>query len=159
MNISIQEFPSVRVACLRKVGPYGPELGAFWRRPVADWMEANGLMGLARYGIGLDDPAVTPPGDCRYDAAVEIPEDFVVAPPAREWRLPGGTYAVVPFAGQGADIGAAWMALCGQVFQGLLAGHVPDPGRPVFEFYAKTARFDPSSGAFACDLCVPVRPR
>ena len=156
MNISVQEFPSVRVACLRKRGPYGPELGAFWRGPVADWMEAGGLMGQARYGIGLDDPAVTAPGDCRYDAAVEIPEGFVVALPAVESSLPGGLYAVAPFEGQGADIGAAWMALCGHVFQGLLEGHVPDPGRPVFEYYARDARFDPSSGAFACDLCLPV---
>ncbi|WP_256347557.1 hypothetical protein [Pseudomonas gingeri] len=39
-------------------------------------MERNGLLGEVRFGVGHDDPQITPADKCRYDACVQVPEDF-----------------------------------------------------------------------------------
>ena len=60
----------MHVAYLRHTGPYGPSIGRFWMETVAPWMATNNLFGRDRFGIGLDDPTVTQPGEMPYDACV-----------------------------------------------------------------------------------------
>ncbi len=48
-------------------------IGRFWMETVAPWMATNNLFGRERFGIGLDDPSVTKPAQCRYDACVGKP--------------------------------------------------------------------------------------
>src|SRR3984893_13583193 len=79
MKVSIVDRQPTRVAYLRHVGPYGKPVSDFWITQVAPWMETNGLYGRPRYGISLDDPGITAPEKLRYDAAVEVPDDFVEA--------------------------------------------------------------------------------
>ena len=111
MNVKIIERPPTKVAYLRKTGPYGTAVGEFWRYTVAPWLGANGWMDQARYGISHDDPSITDPALCRYDACVELPKG--VTPTARELQttLPGGRYAVLHFEGTSQQIGEAWAQL------------------------------------------------
>jgi AraC family transcriptional regulator len=153
MKVKLIDREPTSVAYLRYTGPYGPPLGTFWMRKVAPWMEANNLMGRDRFGISLDDPSVTKPELCRYDACLESPPGEVLAGDAQRKVIPGGKYAALAFEGTGAQIGAAWDAL--------LRDWLPKSGlqldsRPFFEHYPVDGRYDPKTGAFSCNLCVPV---
>ncbi len=81
MKVTLQQLPATRVAYLRYIGAYGPGIGIFWRETAAPWMLEHQLFNRVRYGIGHDDPDLTPADKCRYDACVEVPEDFKASAP------------------------------------------------------------------------------
>ena len=153
MKVRIIERPPVHVAYLRHTGAYGPEIGRFWMDTVAPWMATNNLFGRDRFGIGLDDPTVTQPSKCRYDACVASTEGEMLSGSPHHKVIPGGKYAAMAFEGTGAEIGAAW--------ESLLRDWLPKSGlqldaRPFFEHYPVDGRYDPKTGRFTCDICVPV---
>jgi AraC family transcriptional regulator len=153
MNVKLIDRKPEPVAYLRHIGAYGPSLGAFWMSTVAPWMATNNLMGRDRFGLALDDPEVTSPAQCRYDACVASPEGEVLSGDPGRRVIPGGRYACLPFYGSGAKIGAAWDAL--------LRDWLPRSGlqldsRPFFEHYPVGGRFDPKTGEFSCNICIPV---
>ncbi|AZD20855.1 Transcriptional regulator, AraC family [Pseudomonas chlororaphis subsp. aurantiaca] len=154
MNVILKELPPVRVAYLRYIGPYGPGIGTFWRDTVAPWMVENGLLGRVRYGIGHDDPYVTPPEKCRYDACVEVPADFKASAPAVVTTLLGGLYAVAHYQGKGPDIADAWTELCRDW---LPKSGMQFDARPAFERYPVDAKYDMKTGELECEICIPVK--
>ncbi len=99
MKVQIIERKPTPIAYLRHVGPYGQPIGAFWQTQVYPWMVANGLMGQPRYGISHDDPRVTAPEQCRYDAGCEIPASALARGNAHRTTIPGGQYAALEFQG------------------------------------------------------------
>ena len=154
MKVTIIERPPVHVAYLRHIGPYGSAIGRFWMETVAPWMSTNNLIGRERFGIALDDPTVTAPAKCRYDACVQSDaKEMLSGDPARK-MIPGGKYAALAFEGTGAEIGAAWDAL--------LRDWLPKSGlqldsRPFFEHYPRRWRATTRRpGSFTCNICVPV---
>jgi len=138
---------------MRYTGPYGEPLGRFWRLTVSPWLAEYGLLDCPRYGITLDNPMSTPPGECRYDACVEIPRGMTL-PDAEEITIPGGRYAVTRFKGTGAEIGAAWGAFISAALDS--PGNRADPSRNVLEHYPRGAYFDPKTRVFSCELCLPI---
>jgi len=155
MDVRLIDRPDVRVAYLRLTGPYGPAIGRFWQREVAPWMVTDGLMGRPRYGISLDDPSVTDPAQCRYDACVEVDAGYVPSGRAQVTTLPGGRYAATAVRGTGEQVGQAWGRLLGQW---LPSSRLQLDSRPCFEYYPADAAYDEASGAFECELCIPVAP-
>lgn len=154
MHISLQQLPPTRVAYLRHIGPYGQSVHEFWMNTVLPWRQAQGLEQRACYGIGHDDPSLAAPEQCRYDACVEVEADFVPRSPASVQTLPGGRYAVARFRGTLADFSHAWTEL----LRGWLpASGLQIDGRPVFEHYPPNAGYDPQTGIFSCELCLPVK--
>jgi len=151
MKITGIERAPVKVYYLRYTGPFGEPLGQFWRTTVSPWLAGHGLLDCPRYGVTLDNVANTPPGQCRYDACVEVPAGLYL-PDAQEKTIPGGRYAVTPFRGTGAEIGAAWGAFAAEC----VAEHELDMQRMPFEHYPRGAGFDPKTRAFVCELCMPV---
>ena len=155
MQVQVIDLPAVRVAWQRRIGPYGPGIGAFWRDTMAPWMQSHGLMEQTCYGVGLDDPVLTPADKCRYDACVALPERFEGNGNTAITTLPGGRYAVARFQGPTSSIADAWMTL---TREWLPSSGLQCDQRPCFErFHATTAR-DPVTGEFSCDICIPVRP-
>jgi AraC family transcriptional regulator len=155
MKVAIIDRKPTPIAYLRHAGPYGQPIGAFWQTEVYPWMVTNGLIGQPRYGISHDDPAVTLPTQCRYDAGCEIPADFVVAGNAHRTVIPGGKYAALSFKGTVAGFEPAW--------DSLLRDWLPSSGlqldsRPMFEYYPLDSTYDPATGVLDCKLCVPVMP-
>lgn len=153
MNVTLVDRPTVHVAYFRRTGAYGPAIGKFWMETVAPWMGTNNLFGRDRFGIGLDDPTVTKPSQCRYDACVASPEGEVLTGNPNRKVIAGGKYASLPFEGTSAEIGAAWEAL--------LRNWLPKSGlqldaRPFFEHYPADGRYDAKTGRFTCNICVPV---
>jgi AraC family transcriptional regulator len=155
MKVQIIERKPTQIAYLRHVGPYGQPIGTFWQTQVYPWMVANGLIGQPRYGISHDDPRVTAPEQCRYDAGCEIPASVLARGDAHRTTIPGGQYAALGFTGIVADFDSAWNAL--------LRDWLPSSGlqldsRPMFEYYPTDSSYDPSTGVLECQLCVPVIP-
>lgn len=155
MKVTLVNRQPTSVAYLRYVGPFGKPLSDFWMKTVAPWMETNGLYGRSRYGISLDDPGITPPEKLRYDAAVEVPENFAGAGDYQTTVIPGGKYAVGKFKGTDTQAGEAWAWLLRDWLPG--SGMQLD-SRPFFEHYPVEATFDRETGEFECEICVPVTP-
>ncbi len=155
MKVKVIDRKPVKVTYLRHVGPYGRPLSEFWRLTVYPWMAANDLLGQPRYGISLDDPTITAPDKCRYDAGVEARREIVVPGDSQTTTIPGGRYAVTAFCGTADQIAGVWEAM--------LRRWLPHSGmqldaRPFFEYYPTDATFDPKSGMFTCDIAIPVAP-
>ncbi|HEV8017365.1 MAG TPA: GyrI-like domain-containing protein [Steroidobacteraceae bacterium] len=155
MKVKLVDRDPVEVAYLRHTGPYGASLARFWQESVYPWMSANNLLGNTRYGVSLDDPSVTKPEKCRYDACVEVPKSTTLMGKPMRRVLPGGRYAVLQFHGTASEIEVAW--------DQLLRDWLPTSGlqldsRPFFEHYPPQAGFDPGTGRFECEICVPVAP-
>jgi len=155
MKVTIVDRQPARVAYLRHVGPYGKPVSDFWMTQVDPWMETNGLYGKPRYGISLDDPDITAPEKLRYDAAVEVEENFVGAGDHQITVIPGGKYAAGQFKGTDKQVGEAWAWLLRDWLPG--SGMQLD-SRPFFEYYPVDATYDPKTGEFECVIYIPVTP-
>ncbi len=154
-KVKIIDRDPVHVAYLRYTGPVGPAIGTFWMQTVAPWMDTNNLLGRPRFGVSLDDPTVTKDGNIRYDACVASPREEVLSGNPQRKVIAGGKYAVLKFKGTGAEIGDAWFAL--------LRDWLPKSGmqldaRPFFEHYPVDGEYDEKTGAFTCEICVPIAP-
>ena len=155
MKVQLIDRAPTRIAYRRHVGPYGAPIHAFWMNEVAPWMQTHNLHARPRYGISHDDPSITDPALCRYDAAVEVDAGFVPGAGAFVTTLPRGRYASMPFFGSSQEIGPAWQSL----LRDWLAGSgLQLDARPCFEYYAPDARYEPESGRFGCDIVIPVMP-
>jgi AraC family transcriptional regulator len=154
MQVQLIDRPPVLIAYRRHVGPYGASVHAFWMNEVAPWLQTHQLHQRPRYGISHDDPSITDPAQCRYDAAVEVDDAaFVPGAGAFVTTLPGGRYASMPFFGDSQAIGAAWQAL----LRDWLAGSgLQLDARPCFEYYPPDARYEPETGRFSCDIVIAV---
>lgn len=155
MEVKIATLPPTRVAYLRHLGPYGPSVSRFWQDKVLPWLLAQGLETRALYGIGHDDPGIAEPERCRYDACVEVAEDYVASGQAGIASLPGGRYAMAAYRGDGPGIARAWTEM---LRDWLPASGMQCDARPCFEYYPEDRFYDPATGEFSCFICVPVRP-
>jgi AraC family transcriptional regulator len=153
MKVTIVDRQPTSVAYLRHIGPYGKSISNFWMQEVEPWMQMNGLYGRPRYGISHDDPGITSPEKLRYDAAVEVSPDFVGAGKHQTTIIPGGRYAVAKFKGTDAEVGEAWAWL---LRDWLSASGMQLDSRPFFEHYPIDATYDRKTGAFDCEICIPV---
>lgn len=155
MKVKLLDRKDVVVAYLRHLGPYGEPISRFWQESYYPWALTNNLLGQPRYGISHDDPSITAPEQCRYDACAEVPREFVASGKSFKTTIPGGRYAVLDFEGTVAEIGPAWTSL--------LRDWLPSSGlqldaRPCFEYYPSDAAYDPRTGRFGCQICIPVVP-
>jgi AraC family transcriptional regulator len=153
LRVAVSTRPPVRIAYLRYQGRFGPPVGQFWQEKVYPWMVSNNLLGAPRYGVSHDDPDVTAGDKCRYDAGVEVDKDHVPSQGAQIAVLPGGLYASTPFRGTSDEIPEVW--------QRILREWLPDSGyqldaRPCFEYYPIDGEYDEKTGAFTCELCIPI---
>jgi len=155
MNVTLIDREPVHVAYLRHMGPYGPSINRFWMETVAPWMVTNNLFGRDRFGIGLDDPIVTQPAKCRYDACVVSKPGEVLTGNPHFKEIPGGRYAALAYEGTGAQIVSAWNAL---LREWLPRSGLQLDSRPFFEHYPVDGIYDAKTGRFSCNICVPVAP-
>lgn len=152
MDVKIIDLPPSRVAYRRHIGPYGPAIGEFWGRTMMPWILGNGVANATCYGIGHDDPSLTPADKCRYDACVEIPDGFEPGGQFSVANLPGGRYAVTRYSGAPRDIGPVWNRL---MKEWLPSSGLQCDERPCFERYENLVT--QSDGSFTCDICIPVK--
>jgi AraC family transcriptional regulator len=157
MEVQIRTMADTRVAYMRTIGPYGGSgIPRTWQR-FAAWCAQRGLMQPRRtmYGVCPDDPAVTPPQRCRYDTCIEVGDDFAPSGEIGVQQIAGGRYACAQFAGTPDQVPLAWGRLMSEWMP--TSGYEPDD-RATFELYGKDFAIDEQTGAFSCQLCMPVRP-
>jgi len=156
MKVALVDRQPATIAYLRHLGPYGEPIARFWQETYIPWAVTHKLgADHARYGISHDDPSITAPEQCRYDACAEVAPDFVATGGALKTTVPGGKYAVLKFRGTVEQVGEAWAAL--------LRDWLPSSGlqldsRPCFEYYPEGAPSECETGEFECEICVPVVP-
>lgn len=155
MKVSLIDRQPVTVAYFRHLGPYGAAIAQFWQNTYYPWAASNNLLEQARYGISYDDPSITAPEQCRYDACVEVSPDFVVSGGALKTTIPGGKYAVLRYSGKSEGVLDSWTAL---LREWLPTSGLQLDARPCFEYYPTDAMCDPQTGAFECEICIPVVP-
>jgi AraC family transcriptional regulator len=154
--VELKTLPETRVAYMRHVGPYGDVgIPSLWQRFEA-WCRQGSMFGPGRsvYGIGLDNPDITAPDKCRYDACIAVDDIFRPEGDVGVQTIGGGLYACTPFSGTSEHIHAAWMRLFAEWLPG--SAYQPDD-RPAVEIYGDHVQVDPKTGAFSCLLCLPVR--
>ncbi len=155
-EVEIRILPEIRVAYMRYVGPYGsPRITELWQR-LASWCRQRGLSSPRRrmFGIAQDNPNITPPNRTRYDACIQVEEDFQPDDEIAVQSIAGGRHGCVPFTGTAAEIRAAWIRFLTLTLPD--AGLQPDLA-PAIEVYAPDFVVDPRTGAFSCLLCMPLR--
>lgn len=150
MAYQIEEMPKSRIAYMWRVGPYGADNYALMKK-FKEWAKANGLFTASAVilGISQDNPAITPPEQCRYDVGVVVSEQFTTTDTDVDVAaLPGGRYAVFTIDHTEEAIQKAWS----DIFVQLLAeNQQPDVSRPILERYIP-AMID----KHLCEICVPV---
>ena len=153
ITVEVKSRPAARIAYQRYQGPFGEPLGRFWGEEVYPWLAANNLLGRPRFGISQDDPQVTAENKCRYDAGVAVDAEFVAPQNAQVAIVPGGLYACARFKGTSREVPLTWDRL---LREWLPASGYQLDARPCFEYYPVDGEFDPRTGVFTCDLCLPI---
>jgi len=154
MDIHMQTMPSVRLAYFSARSGYSPEtIRRVWQR-LLHWAGAHGLpAGAGRLvAISFDDPEITPPAKCRYDACLIVPDDFAVAAPASLFEYPAQLCAVLRLNCDAEEIQPVYRLLYRDWLPGsgyLLAD------LPPFEIYYNAPDADPNS-KYVFDMCIPV---
>lgn len=156
MKPSIVYLRPTYLVSYRAVGPYEESASAAWTL-MFDWLDAHKLRGKVGRGFGFahDDPRVTPPERCRYDACIDVPDG--VSPATFEHmmpqRLPGGAYYRHRHVGSHSGISAAIRSIreMGIMRSGLMLAK----GRPLLEIYLDDPKFC-AREKLRTDLCLPV---
>ncbi len=146
----------LNVAYVRVNGLYATSAKDAWERMFA-WLNESGMIRSVGtgYGLLLDDPRVVDAVKCRYDACVELIDDYGRKLPDEFGirRLPGGAYARNRH--KTGNVGL------GKVISSLRDNWAParglavDPRRPVIEIYLDNPQL---VGEDKCrvDVCLPV---
>ncbi len=154
-RVEVRELPLFHVAYARSFGDYyGPGLYQAWYRLMA-WAFARGLAreDAVFLGVAHDDPEVTPPERCRYDACLVVGPQVRAEADIGIAELPSGPCAMWNTEKRAEQIAAGW----DEFFCGWLpdSGFEPD-SRPIVELYA--SGLQTPEGKYQLAYCIPVRP-
>jgi AraC family transcriptional regulator len=153
--VEVRRQEPVEYLFMRARGDYRHAAYELWERflPV---VHSLGLSDQPLAFIGLDDPAIAGPENCRMDACVELPAG---------WRDPGVRLprhrvgerwiATLPFDGPASDITLGWHTMLDEWLP-----HSPFTMGEGHFF----ERYEPRAGVpgiplVRCELCMPVQPR
>jgi AraC family transcriptional regulator len=151
-QVRVKNLAPVQTVYRRKLGPYLQDQEQLWAQFAAQ-TDALGLGQRVCFGLGLDDPAVTPAARCRYDLCMELPAAFAVPRHTPVKRIAGGQHAVLPYCGAVGQTLGHWLWLL-QVW-------LPQSGFIVsqhvcFERYPDGI---PTRGIVRSELCLPLARR
>ena len=156
MKLNYVYLRPAHLVTFREVGPYADSAPAAWGR-MFEWLDAQYLRGTVKRGFGLahDDPRVTPPEKCRYEACIDLPDLL----PVSAWeglmpqRLPGGAYARYRHIGDHREIsGVISMIRSSWCYR---EGVELATKRPLIEIYLDDPKFC-APDKLRTDLCLPV---
>ncbi|RSK26278.1 DNA gyrase inhibitor [Bacillus sp. HMF5848] len=149
MKFKVETFPNHRIAYMRRVGQYGPANIEVMEKLKSWAKEKNLLESAILFAISQDNPATTPPGNCRFDACIVIPTDYQVDDTVLEGELSSGKYVIFEVKHTAEDIQKAYS----EIFQSLQnIGYIMD-NKPIIEKYIGDMISNPY-----CEICVPVKP-
>ena len=141
-------------------GDEGGDVGwvAEYSRRAGDGVDHRTAGGRTLVWVGIpndDNPDVTAPDKCRCDVGVAVDDSFVPIGDEQVMTIPGGRYATTRFSGTPDRIHEPWQRM---LRQWLPASGLQLDARPMFEYYGPGMTYDEATGAFECDITIPVRP-
>ncbi len=153
MQVSIEQLPSLRVACVRHVGPY-LEIGQAFGRlgAIAEGSSAFAAPDTLMLAIFHDDPESVAPSQLQSDAGLTIAEGVPLPDGLQETRITAGRYARATHQGPYEGLNDAWSRLMGEWLPS--SGHRVGEGRG-FEVYRNTP-MTAAPEALLTDLYLPI---
>jgi len=154
MDVTIQKFDDMHVACVRHVGPY-QDCCTAWNKLCLNPAVRAGLgPDTLAIGIGYDDPDITDADKIRYDVCVTVPASFKAPDGVSTQTIKGGEFAVLRHVGSYSGLHDCYRFLYGV--------WLPQSGRepsafPPLEIY----RNDPDNvpeDQLITDICLPLNP-
>ena len=154
MHVDIKAMPALRLATIRHVGPYNQIPLAFERLGQVLGAAAATLRmaGSTMIAIYHDDPETVPLDQLRSDAAVSVPDDFMLPDGVTEQRVPAGRFACTLHVGPYEQLGDTWARFMGEWLpaSGHLVGRVPS-----YEIYLNDPRTTPRA-ELRTELYIPL---
>lgn len=149
MKFKVETLPNYRIAFVRRVGPYGPANIEVMEKLKIWAKEKNLLESATLFAIPQDNPEITPPDNCRYDACIVISKDYQLGDSICESELSGGKYLVYEVKHTAEDIHKAYT----DIFPSLISSGYQVDNKPILEKYSGNVINAPF-----CEICVPVKP-
>lgn len=150
MKMIIEQMPSINIMFKRNVGPYG-ESNYLTMQRIKEFAKDNNLFNESAiiFGISRDNPEITKPEKCRYDACIVVSENFKTeAHDIQKGIIEGGKYAVFIIEHTVEAVQQAWK----DIFQEILSsGYKMDISRDILERYAVKMVSN-----HKCEICVPI---
>jgi DNA gyrase inhibitor GyrI len=156
VKIEVEERPETRIACIRHFGEYGLEATLKTLARLLRWAGPRSLLESGRIlGIPWNNPKVTAPEECCYDACVTVSDEFEVNHPiVFVQTLSAGTYLVRTCECRDGDLETPW--------QEFLAWYEESEwemtGEACFEVYLNNSCQD-ATGNWSLELNIPVLSR
>ncbi|EKQ52239.1 MULTISPECIES: GyrI-like domain-containing protein [unclassified Clostridium] len=150
MNINIEMIPSYKIAYMRKTGPYGSENVQVMEQ-LKSWARERDLLNENSIilGIAQDNPKITEPKDCRYDACLVVSKEFEVDNKYINFgKTIGGKYCVFRISHTADAMQKAWMEIFSELSK---RNYEFDDRRPILERYAMEM-----INKHHCEICVPI---
>lgn len=152
IDVAIREIPDFRAAYVRAIGPLIPETCGPAFEKLMRWAIPRSLVGPGTtFAIYWDNPEVTPPNKCRFDACVMLPDGIAPEGDVLVQTISGGPYAVCHFERRPDEIQQAWE----EVFIWLCSSGYECRDLPIYERYHNHAAQHPQ-GKWIFDICVPL---
>ncbi|MBU8568627.1 GyrI-like domain-containing protein [Virgibacillus pantothenticus] len=149
MKSKIEIIPSLRIAFMRRTGPYGPENVKVMERLKKWAAEKKLLLSATILAIPQDNPDITSPENCRFDACIVISDEYQIMDDSiNERKLSGGKYVVYEIKHTAADIATAYTT----IFPDLKVKGYQIENRPILERYTSDMFSNPH-----CEICVPIK--
>ncbi|MCG8620342.1 MAG: AraC family transcriptional regulator [Desulfobacterales bacterium] len=152
--INLMDMPSFHVAYERYVGPYGEKSGLAAFEPLLNW--AYGKYNIEHsvlLGVVWDNPDMTPPEQCRYDACITVPEKVHTKGNIRLATIKGGPCVVGHCEVQTyTELENAYETIFSSWFPD--NDYIPADKAP-YEIYLNTPETHPRN-SMLIDICIPV---
>ena len=150
MKMIIEQMPSKNIAFIRNVGPYGKDNYVTMEK-IKQFAKINNLFNedTIIFGISRDDPKITKPQQCRYDACIVVSENFNTdESEIQRGIIEGGKYAVFIIEHTVEAVQKVWDEIFDEVLNN---GYKMDFSRDIIERYA-TKMINNNK----CEICVPI---
>jgi DNA gyrase inhibitor GyrI len=148
MDFVIEQLPVQPVLYMRRTGAYGVENYKLMET-MKEWAKQKNLFeDCIIYGIAQDNPAATPPEQCRYDVCLLTTADVSADSSVQRGEIPNGKYAVFTIPHTAEAVQEFW----GSFIQKLKDGGLQlSPAKPILERYKQKL-----VEAGKCEFCVPI---
>ncbi|MFT8322759.1 MAG: GyrI-like domain-containing protein [Bacillus sp. (in: firmicutes)] len=148
MKLKVEILPNYRIAYMRRVGPYGPANMEVMEK-LKKWANEKDLLKSATlFAIPHDNPEITPPEKCRFDACIVLSKEDQMDDSISKSELTSGKYLIYEVKHTAEDIHKAYA----EIFQSLQSSGYQMDNKPIIERYTYEM-----VNNHCCEICVPVK--